>query len=117
MTRKNHRDASTGRWTAAADAAARPAETVAETTPGRSEPSFRTIHTSTGAVHVTTREATGDRIVVLEAPDAPKHLRLAEAGRLAKFGEHLGFQPAPFAPWVMGAEALRAIADLIEQEG
>ena len=37
MTRKNHRDAGTGRWTTAADAAARPAETVAETVPTRHE--------------------------------------------------------------------------------
>ena len=37
MTKKNHRDAETGRWTTAADAAERPAETVAETVPTRHE--------------------------------------------------------------------------------
>ena len=37
MADKNYRDASTGQFTTAADAAARPAETVAETTPTRPE--------------------------------------------------------------------------------
>ena len=37
MAAKNYRDANTGRWTTAADAAKRPAETVAETVPTRHE--------------------------------------------------------------------------------
>ena len=37
MTKKNHRDAFTGRWTTAKDAAERPAETVSETVPTRRE--------------------------------------------------------------------------------
>lgn len=73
--------------------------------------------TSTGTnVWVTTRRATGDRIVILEDLAALKDLRWCEAGRLASFNGHLGLQPASNADWVLGVEALRAIADLIERE-
>ena len=37
MPKKQHRDAETGRWTTAKDAAERPAETVSETVPTRHE--------------------------------------------------------------------------------
>ena len=37
MVDKNYRDAGTGKWTTAADAAARPAETVSESVPTRHE--------------------------------------------------------------------------------
>ena len=74
------------------------------------------ITTSTGTnVWVTTRRATGDRVVILENPDAPKDLRWYEVGRLVGFGGRVGLQPAPEAAEVaIGVEVLRAIADLIE---
>lgn len=71
------------------------------------------ITTSTGTdVYVTTREATRDRIVVLDNPAAPEDMRHCEAGRVIDGG----FQPAPFAAWALRPEVLRAIADLIDPE-
>lgn len=71
------------------------------------------ITTSTGTnVWVTTREATGDRIIVLDNPAAPDDMRMNEAGRILPGG----FQPAPFAAFGLTPEALRAIADLTERE-
>ena len=72
---------------------------------------FRTTSTGTN-VWVTTREVTGDRIVVLDNPAAPEDMRMCEAGRLIDGG----FQPAPFAAWALTVEVLRAVADLIEEE-
>lgn len=70
------------------------------------------VTTSTGTnVWVTTREATGDRIVVLDNPAAPDDMRMCEAGRVIGGG----FQPAPFAAFGLMPECLRAIADLIER--
>lgn len=50
----------------------------------------------------------GETVVVLSAEDAPTNV----AGRLVYDGT--GFQPAPFAPFAMRPDVLRAIADLIE---
>lgn len=74
-----------------------------------------TLHatTRTGTtVWVTTRETTGDRIIVLDNPAAPTDMQMTEAGRIINGG----FQPAPFAAWALRPEVLNAIADLIEQE-
>lgn len=68
--------------------------------------------TSTGTnVWITTREATGDSIVVLDNPAAPDDMRCTEAGRVLDGG----FQPAPFAAFGLTPETLRVIADLIER--
>lgn len=70
------------------------------------------ITTSTGTdVHVTTREATGDRIIVLDNPNAPDDMRMCEAGRVIDGG----FQPAPFVAWALSPEVMRAIATLIDE--
>lgn len=71
------------------------------------------ITTSDGTnVWITTRQASRDRILVLENPAAPKEIQIVEAGRIVRGG----FQPASFASWAMRPEALRAVADLIEAE-
>lgn len=75
----------------------------------------QSVTTSTGTnVWVATREATGDRIVVLDNPNAPEDMRMCEAGRVI---DRAGFQPAPFAAWALTPEVLRAIADLIDTTG
>ncbi|WP_152185115.1 hypothetical protein [Segeticoccus rhizosphaerae] len=71
------------------------------------------ITTSAGTnVWVTTREATGDRIVVLDNPAAPDDMRMCEAGRVIDGG----FQPAPFAAFALSPEVLLAIANILDQE-
>lgn len=75
-----------------------------------SSDSMRTTATGTN-VYVTTREATGDLIVVLDNPDAPEDMRMTEAGRIIDGG----LQPAPFAAWGLHPATLRVIADLIEE--
>lgn len=55
----------------------------------------------------------GEKVVILEVPDAPVNLRSLEAGRIVFEGQ--GFQPAPFFPGALRPEVLRAIADLIER--
>lgn len=52
----------------------------------------------------------GETVVVLSSPGAPRNT----AGRLIDIGGEVGFQPAPFAPWAVRTDALRAIADLID---
>jgi len=52
-----------------------------------------------------------DIVVIFENPSAPPDMRHAEAGRLVDGG----FQPAPFAPWGLRPETLRALADLIDE--
>lgn len=70
----------------------------------------RTITTSTGTT-VTLAERLGDTVILLDHPNAPAHMRNTEAGRIIDGS----FQPAIFAAWSMQPEALRAIADLIDQ--
>ena len=67
-------------------------------------------------VHVTTHRSSGDRIVMLECPTAPKAFRWTEAGRITDLDGVIGFQPAPFAAWLLSPEVLRAIADLTDLE-
>ena len=63
-------------------------------------------------IWVTTRQVTGDRVVVLENPHAPEGMRHLEAGRII---DH-GFQPSPEADFALTADALRIIADLMDQD-
>lgn len=70
----------------------------------------RTITTSTGTT-VTLAERRGDTVILLDHPNAPADMRNTEAGRIVDGS----FQPAIFAAWSMQPEALRTIADLIDQ--
>lgn len=77
------------------------------------KPTIGPISTTTGTdVWVTTRKSTGDRVVVLDHPQAPEDMRMCEAGRVIDGA----FQPAPFAAFGLRAAVLRAIADLVDQE-
>ena len=67
-------------------------------------------------VHVTTHRSSGDRLVMLECPTAPKGFRWTGAGRITDLDGTFGFQPAPLAAWLLGPEVLRAIADLTDLE-
>ena len=71
------------------------------------------ITTSAGiSVWVVTRRATGERIIILDHPEAPKDMRWTEAGRI--ISGH--FQPAEPVDFAMSTEVLRAIADLMDAE-
>jgi len=71
------------------------------------------ITTSTGTtVRIEERRDPHSILVIADNPDAPADMRDRELGRVIKGG----FQPAPFAPWGLSPETLRAIADLIEKQ-
>jgi len=61
-----------------------------------------------------------DRIITIRHPDAPEGLRVLDMGRAVSFnGGPLGFQPTPtlgFTGAIFGAEALRAVAALLDAE-
>jgi hypothetical protein len=59
-------------------------------------------------------ERDGELLVVLDHPDAPDDMRDAVAGRVAEFDGARGFQPVPFAAFLISPGVLRAVADLIE---
>ncbi|WAB09161.1 hypothetical protein SEA_EESA_51 [Arthrobacter phage Eesa] len=75
-----------------------------------------TITTASGST-VRVEEFEGERVVVLDHPDAPDDMRDTVAGRLAVLDGGRGFQPVPFAAFLMSPEVLRAVADLLEREG
>lgn len=75
-----------------------------------------TITTSTGTIVSLKPSNDGPQpilAVVLDNPAAPSDMRGVEVGRVVDGG----YQPAMFAPWALRPEVLRAIADLIDQEG
>lgn len=72
-------------------------------------PSITTDHGTT----VSLDREHGETVVVLESPGAPR----CTAGRLVALGDEVGFQPAPFAPWAVRPDVLRAIATLADQHG
>ena len=61
-----------------------------------------------------------NRIITIRHPDAPEGLRVLEIGRAVSFeGKPLGFQPSPtlgFTGAILGADALRAVAALLDAE-
>lgn len=61
---------------------------------------------------ISLEEAEGRTVVILEHPSAPEDMRYVEAGRV----ERGGFQPAVFAAFALRPSALRALADLIDQQ-
>lgn len=68
--------------------------------------------TSTGTT-ITIEDGPGElRLVICDNPSAPADMRHCEVGRVVDGG----FQPASFADWGLRPEALRIIADLIEDE-
>ena len=77
------------------------------------------ITTSTGSTLAIESDGL-DRIITIRHPDAPEGLRVLEMGRVASFdGGPLGFQPAlalGFTGAIFGAEALRAVAALLDAE-
>lgn len=72
---------------------------------------------STGST-ITVSEPRFDGNVLIHAdhPDAPADMRNVELGRIAEQpGRGYGFQPAPFSAALLSPEALRTIADMIEE--
>lgn len=67
--------------------------------------------TSTGSTITLRDDEHNGQLVILDHPEAPSDMRDLEAGRVIDGG----FQPAPFAAFALSPEALRAIADLIEE--
>lgn len=61
---------------------------------------------------VSIEDRDGERLVILDNPDSPPEMRGAEAGRMIDGG----FQPHPFANFLMRPAVLRAIADLMERD-
>ena len=70
------------------------------------------ITTSTGTT-VSTKPSEHGTLIILDHPDAPGDMRNLEAVRIFRGC----FQAAPFSEGAMRPETLRAIADLIEEEG
>lgn len=67
--------------------------------------------TSTGTtVRLTARRRDGDVLVILDNPASPADMRNTEAGRVIEGA----FQPAPFSPFALTPETLRAIADVLD---
>lgn len=75
------------------------------------------IITTPGGSTVKLKENDGAVEVVLDHPDAPADMRDTVAGRVTDFGGARGFQPVPFAAFLLSPATLRAIADLIERDG
>ena len=77
------------------------------------------ITTSTGST-LAIEDDGPNRIITIRHPDAPEGLRVLEMGRAVSFdGKPLGFQPAlalGFTGAIFGAEALRAVAALLDAE-
>ena len=77
------------------------------------------ITTSTGSTLAIESDGL-DRIITIRHPDAPEGLRVIYMGRAISFnGGPLGFQPTPtlgFTGAIFGAEALRAVAALLDAE-
>lgn len=79
------------------------------------------ITTSTGTT-ITIQDSDHGPLIILDHPDAPADARHIEAGRIIEAPGHnpageltnRGFQPAPFSAYVLTAETMRAIADLVE---
>ena len=77
------------------------------------------ITTSTGST-LAIEDDGANRIITIRHPDAPEGLRVLEIGRAVNFeGKPLGFQPSPtlgFTGAILGADALRAVAALLDAE-
>jgi|GEM_PF-6050238 len=67
-----------------------------------------------GTTITVSRTDRAEREVIFTNPNAPEDMRRVAAGRIARFEGQYGFQPAPFAAFILGTDALRAIAQILE---
>lgn len=73
------------------------------------------ITTSTGTT-VRLLDSEQGKLLIADHPSAPPDLRHKEIGRITQFDGMLGFQPVARSEWILTAELLRVIADLVDQE-